>query len=301
MQTSTLRRIGDIVILIVAAALLLVAQSAYWLNHTVFDKQAFTSIVTPIVNSDATRSAVATTIVNEAFADRPLINRLIGNNVTALVSGLLGTDLAVQMTSAVISKSYDYLTTPDPQPVTLDLIAIKAPLEKITELLESRGRDVAINPDNIPDSITLLDPSSLPNTYGYSVFLLWFGPLCWIGFVLFSILYIYLGRRIYPRRVYILGGIIIVASCIGLLVGPLLPPPISAQVPIPELRSTVQTLIESLLAPFTQQMITAVILTAIVLIIFYCRFAILRGIRWLTEKAADSVSTAKKPTPKGKK
>lgn len=298
MQASTLRRIRDVVILIATAILLLLAQSAYWLNHTIFDKQAFTSIVTPIVNSSEARTAVASTIVSQAFADRPLINRLIGDNVTALITGLLGTDVAVQMTNALISKSYDYLTTDNPQPVAIDLVAIKTPLQKITELLESRGRDVSIDPDSIPDSIVLFDPSNLPNIYGYSVLLLWLGPLCWIGLIILIVLHIYLGRDRYPRRVYELGSAIIIASLLGLLVGPLLPPPISAQVPVPELRGTVETLAAALLAPFTQQMITAIVLTAIVLIIFRFRIAILHGMQWLTQKAADSVSAAHKPAKK---
>ena len=298
MQSSTVRSIRDTVLLILAAVFLFVAQSAFWLNHTIFDKQTFTSIVTPVVNSTETRSAIASTVVDRAFEDRPLVNRLIGNNVTALITGLLGTDVAVQMITALIDRSYEYLTTGDREPVVLDLVAIKEPLQKITELLESRGRDVRIDPTTIPDTVILLNPSDVPDFYQFSVLLLWLGPLCWIGLLIVISLYLYLGRSLYDRRIYILGSVIIVVSLLGMLAGPLLPPPISAQINIPELRGTVNELISALLAPFIRQMSITIVLTLIVMIVVRFRFNILHGGQWAMQKTVDSVSTAKSSSTK---
>lgn len=296
MSPQTLRQIRDIIILTVAGILLLFAQSAYWLNHTIFNKQTFTSIVTPIITSESSRQAIASTVVDKAFEDKPVVNRLIGNNVTALVAGLLGTDLAQQMITSVVDKSYSYLTTEKPQPITIDLIAIKTPLEKITEILENRGTDVAVNPSNIPDSITLFDPSDLPNVYGYSILLLWLGPVFWLSAFFLAALYLHLGRQRYPRRIYTLGGVILFVSFLGLLVGPLLPPPIVAQVQIADLRVVVEQLIAGLLYPFTQQMIITIIVTSFVLIVFSLRFPTLHGAQWVIRKTSDSLSSHKQST-----
>jgi hypothetical protein len=294
-ESTTLQRLRDIVILFAIGVLFLVGQSAYWLNHVIFDKATFTSTVTPILQSESSRQSVASTITDKAFADKPIVNRLIGTNVTALISGLLATDVAQQMISGLVNRTYVYLTTDNPQPIAIDLVAIKTPLQKITDILESRGRDVSINPDNIPDQIVLFDPSNLPNIYSYSVTALWAGPIAWIGFLVLAALYIYMGRRIYARRVYILGGVIIIAALIGLSVGPLISPPLIAQVPIPDLRPIVSQILAALLSPFASQLITAIVITAIVLIIFFSRFAIVRGAQWTVKKAGDMTSGSQKP------
>jgi len=299
-EPTTRHPIRDTTMLIFTGLFLLLAQSAYWLNHTVFDKQEFTSIVTPVVQSESTRNAIATTITEQAFADRPLANQLIGQNVTALIAGLLNTDAAQQLTAGLINRSYTYLTTNNPQPIAIDLTAIKMPLEKITEVVESRGNDVKINPQNIPDKIVLFNPAGLPDVYSYSVLMLWLGPLFWIGFIVLAALYVYLGRRQYARRVYILGGTLIVASCIGLLVGPLITPPITAQVQLAEFRGVVDQLITSLLAPFGSQNQFVIVATVIILIIFFSRFAIVRGAKWVVAKTADMTSKSK-PTNLSKK
>lgn len=298
MQSSTVRRIRDIVLLTFVAVFLVVAQSAYWLNHTIFDKTTFTSIVTPIINSNETRSAIASTVVDRAFEDRPLVNRLIGNNVTALITGLLGTDIAIQMTDALINRSYNYLTTGQREPIVLDLVAIKDPLQRITELLESRGRDVRIDPTTIPDTVVLLNPSDVPDFYQFSVTMLWLGPLCWIGLLIVAASYIYLGRERYDRRVYFLGSVIILVSSLGLLAGPLVPPPVSAMVQIPGLRGTVNQLISALLAPFLRQMMITIAITVIVMLLMRFRLNILRGAQWATQKTVNSVSTTKTTTTK---
>ena len=266
------------------------------MNHTIFDKQAFTSTVTPVIQGESSRQAIASTITERAFADKPLVNQLIGKNVTALIAGLLATDAAQQLTAGLIDRSYTYLTTDDPKPIAIDLTAIKNPLEKITEVVEAQGRDVKINPANIPDAIVLFSPAGLPDIYGYSVLMLWLGPLFGLGFIVLGVLYFYLGRSNYPRRVYTLGATIIGASVIGLLIGPLVSPPIAAQVQAPELRGVVTQLIDALLAPFASQNITAIVITAIVLIIFASRHMISRGTQWLLGKASTASSNSKSPS-----
>ena len=292
-KPTTHHNIRDTLLLIATGLLLLFAQSAYWLNHTIFDKQTFTSTITPIIQSESSRQTIASTITSKAFADKPIAAQLIGENVTALIAGLLSTDLAEQISTNLINRSYTYLTTDNPKLIAIDLTAIKTPLEKITEILESRGRDVQLNASNIPDAIVLFSPAGLPDIYSYSVLVLWLGPLFWLGFILLAVLYVYLGRNQYARRIYILGGTIILASCIGLLVGPLLPPPIVAQVQITELRSVVDQLIHALLAPFSSQNTIAIAITTLALLIFYLRFAIARGARWVANKTSDIIGGTK--------
>lgn len=305
---TTFAKIRDAIILTLASILLLLAQSAFWLNHTIFDKASFTSITNSVLLTDSTRQAVATTIVDQAFQDKPVLKRLIGNNMSALISGLLATDIATQATSAVVDRTYIYLTSNDPQPIGFDLLPLKTPLERIVSVVESQGRDVSFDVSNIPDSIILFDPKNLPDIYSASIMTLWLGPLAWIGATVLFGLYIYLRRTVYPRAVYFVGAAIIAVGAIGLLVGPLVRPPVVAMVSIPSLRSVFDQLIAALLQPFNQQMILMICLAVFVLIIFALRIHILHAAHWSLRKLSELASRqqpvsnppASPPTPASK-
>lgn len=302
-----LKKYRSVFALTLAGVFLLLAQSAYWVNHTIFDKTQFTSIVTSTLNTEESRQAIATTVVNKALAERPVVKRVAGAKATQLVTGLLGTDIVTQTFNTLINKAYEYLTSANPQDIDIDLLAIKTPLARIVSFAEDQGREVAFDPNNIPDTIVLFDASALPDIYRYSQMVLIFGPFCWLLTLGIFAAYIYRGRRVLAKRVYIVGGVILAVSFIGLLAGPLLPPPVMSFVPNPDMRSVVGSLITNLLAPFSQQMWTTILITVSVLAVFSLRFKMLNGaqkvlaIRPGQKEAAETAKTpSKKPAKKRK-
>lgn len=288
-----LNRYKSIFLLSIAGALLLLAQSSYWINHTIFNKQTFTSLATSVIEREDSRQAIAATVVDKALEDRPVLQRTISNRATQLVAGLLGTDLAHQTLSGVVDRVYTYATSKDQQPIEVDLAAITTPLAGVIAFAERQGREVAFDPESIPDSIELFDPSGLPNVYQYSVVMLWLGPLCWLGAAGLFAAYIYRGRKVYARRVYIVGAVIIAIGIIGLLAGPIVPPPLVAQVPLTGLRGVVDDLIRTFLQPFTQQMWNMLGITIFTLLLFNQRFTLLK----LIQKFVPANSSNNKTTP----
>lgn len=286
-----------------AGLVLLLAQSAFWINHTIFDQTTFTTITKDVLSSEESRQAIAKTVVDNALADRPIAKRVAGEKATQLVTGLLGTDLVSQTMSTVIDKSYAYLTSANRQVIDIDLLPIKTPLAGLVSFAESQGREVQFDPGTIPDTIVLYDPSDLPDFHATSTRMLWLGPVLWLLSLGIFAGYIYRGRRVYAKRVYIVGTVIIISSAIGLLAGPMVPPPVSASVQIVELRSVVNDLVAAFLAPFTSQMLTTIGITLVVLAIFSQRNNIVQ----LSQKAlaAGQKKTAKEvvssPTKKPRK
>lgn len=287
-----------------AGLLLLFAQSAFWVNQTIFDKKTFTGIATGVIQSEESREAIASGIVDKALADRPVLQRTISGKATQLLTGLLGTDAVVQATNLIVDKAYTYATSNEPEAIAFDLTAIKTPVARIIAFAEDQGREVAFDPATIPDSITLFDPADLPDIYKYSVVMLWLGPLLWLSTLAIFGIYIYKGgKKFYGKRVYVVGAVIGVVGIVGLMVGPLLPPTVSALVPQTHLRSIVGDLSAAFLQPFTQQMITMLLVTAIFLAVFSQRFNLLRlAMRVMptsSPKAAAEapVKSAKSKTP----
>lgn len=281
---------GSPIILIVAAILLFLAQSAYWVNHTVFNQANFTRITTTQLLSESSRDAIATTVVNKSLEDRPIAQRVIGERATSLVSGLLGSDLSNQAVTALSNKTYAYATASDRQDIAIDLTGVKTPVQSIIGVAEARGVDVPEPKRQIPDEIVLLQSDSFPDLSGAVKAMLWLGPLFWLGtLVLFSV-YVYIGRAVYAGRVYMVGLTIILVSVFGLLASPFIPPPVAAAVPNIDLRPVAENLTTGFLAPFKTQMYYMLGATIVVLVVFNQRFNILTLINSIAAKASKKTS-----------
>jgi hypothetical protein len=294
---SWLRRYKSIFFLTVATIFLLLAQSAYWLNHTIFDQRSFNNIVSTTLQSESSREAIAQNIINRALEDKPILRRTVGPQATQLVTGLLGTDLATQSFNTVIDRTYAYLTSENPQPIAIDLTSIKVPLSGLVSFAERLGREVTFDPSFIPDSIELFNPKNIPDFYSYSIALLWLGPLFWLSSFIIFATYIYRGRVVYAKRVYIVGSLFIAVSGIGLLFGPIIPPTVAALVPTLELRPVVGDLISNLLQPFTRQMYVTIIVTSLILVCFNQRHQFAK----LAIGVSNKISSTPKTTTKEKK
>lgn len=282
-----LSKFGSVALLFFAAVTLFLAQSAYWVNHTVFDQNNFTRITTTALLSESSRDAIATTVVNKSLDNRPVIKRVVGERATSLISGLLGSDLSNQAVTALTSKTYAYTTSSNRQDIKIDLTAIKAPVTSIISLAQSKGVDVPTTQYQIPDEIVLLQKDAFPDLSGVVKLMLWLGPLFWLSTIILFGLYIYIGRAVYARRVYMVGGVMVLVSILGLLAGPFIPPPIAAAVPNIDLRPVAQNLAAGFLAPFTSQMYYMLGGTLVVLLAFNQRFNMLAIINSLGTKMSS--------------
>lgn len=270
-----LSKFGSAALLFFAALTLFLAQSAYWVNHTVFDKANFSSITTTALLSESSRDAIATSVVNKSLEDRPIVKRVVGERATSLISGLLGSDLSTQAVTGLTNRTYAYTTSSDRQDIKIDLTAIKTPVTGIISLAQSRGVEVPESQYQIPDDIVLLQSDAFPDLSGTVKLMLWLGPLFWLSTIVLFGLYIYVGRAAYAKRVYCAGLAIITVAILGLLANPFVPPPIAAAVPNIDLRPVAQNLAAGFLAPFKAQMYYMLGATLVVLLTFNQRFNIL--------------------------
>lgn len=281
---------GSVVLLLAAGILLFLAESAFWVNRTVFDQATFTNITTTALLSQSSRDALATAIVDKALADRPVLQRTVGDRATRLVSSLLGSDLSNQAVTALSNRTYAYVTAANRQDIKLDLTAVKAPVSKIVDLVEDSGREVNIDPNRIPDEIVLISSATFPDLSGTVQRMLWLGPLLWFGMLAAFTAYIYIGRRDYARRVYFACLTVAIVAVIGLLLYPFVPPPVAAAVPNIELRPVVTNLTSGFLAPFKTQMWWLLGIAAVVALLFNQRFNFLKLVRSLESKLSRSMN-----------
>jgi hypothetical protein len=267
-----LAKFGSAALLVAAALMLFLAQSAYWVNHTVFDQANFSRITTTALLEQSSRDAIATSVVNKSLADRPLIKRVVGEKAISLTSGLLGSDFSSQAITTLTNKTYAYTTAKNRQDIKIDLTAIKTPLTGIISLAQSKGVAIPSTQYQIPDEIVLLQSNAFPDLSGAVKLMLWLGPFFWLSTIILFGLYIYLGKAAYARRVYVAGAAIITVAIVGLLASPFIPPPIAAAVPDIDLRPVAENLTSGFLAPFQAQMYYMLGGAIAILIVFNQRF-----------------------------
>lgn len=267
---STLNKVLSIIVLAFAMLFLFLAQSAYWINHTVFDQESFTEITTTAFQEESSRDAISKVIVNNALEDRPVLQRVVGERAQSLISGLLASDLSNQAVNALASRTYQYATSSDRQDIAINLTGIKDPLSNVLTI--SQNDEALDKVSNLPDEITLLESDSFPDLSGFVVAMLWFGPLLWFVTILLLVIYMLMGKKEYAKRVYFGGAAIIAVGIFGYLTSPYVPSPIAASIPTIEVRPLAENLLSGYLEPFRTQMVVMVSVTAVALIFFNQRY-----------------------------
>jgi len=237
--------------LVSVGVLLLIANSALWVNNVLFNTEKFTNVSTSALLSESSRTALSSEVVDQVLADRPVVKRAIGEPATKFIAGLLDTIIAKSATDKVITKLQTAVTTKRPQNIELDLTGIKSITSKLINLA---GTDNPV-PDEkrLPDTIMILDTSKIPNFYQYGTLFLWLAPVAGVS-ALIILAYPHIKRKALTMGVLVWQGTALIATGLfALLVGPLFRPALLAQVENPNFRIVVGNVYNAFIATFNQQ------------------------------------------------
>ncbi len=241
---------------LVAGLLLFFANTASWVNKQVFDTTNFTATAKSALLSSSSRDALASEIVGKALADRPVIDRVAGDTLTRMISGLLGSDQFAKVFDVAISHAQSYLISSNQKTIAFDLSGIKQPVERVIIAIG----DTTENPDlngqrisQIPDQIVLIDSDKVPDLYKLSVAFYVAGPiLLVIALVILAIPYI--KRPVKWAYILICQGIAVLLSGVfALIIGPFARPPILSLMPDDNIRTVVANVYNAFIATFNAQ------------------------------------------------
>lgn len=276
--SPTWKRVVGGVLIALGMITFFLAQSTLWVSNNFFNENQFVGTVEEVLTTEESRQAISGTIVHTALQNNPVAEQLIGKQLTALVNGLLGSDIAGQLFDRVAHRTYAYLTSSDRQDIAINLTSIKDPLASLVTIIEKTGRDVKFDPSNIPDTITLVESDSLPDISSYIRMMLFASGLLWFVTVASFATYVYLYRNKLIRSIYVVGWSIIAISAIALLSGPFVPPAIASLVNTIDIRGVVEDLTIAFLEPFQVQLLSSIVIAALVMLIISLRGAIRSGI-----------------------
>lgn len=270
---------------VLAGLLLVVANSAIWINHNIFNTQAFTTTAVNSLTSESSRQAFATEIVDRALAERPVLKRVAGNTATKLVSGLLGTDQFNQVLETTVGKVQVYVTSKEQKSVAVDISGIKNTIGTLLVVADNSGLadtdQASDRVTNLPNELTLVDEQNIPSFYTYGLVFLWLAPIC--GLLAVGLLvYPYIRRPSRYYRIAVVQGVAVAgAGLLSLLVGPLFRPPALSSVTSPNMRIVVGNLYDAFIATFNQQAMYLVIIGVLLAVL---PISVHYGYQWYSKR-----------------
>lgn len=284
-KTKSIIGLGLIMATIAAGFMLVVANSALWVNQTLFNVDTFSTIAERALLSESSRDALASEVVDTALSNHPLAKNIIGDTTTKLISGLLSSNRAEVSVKRVISRLHLAITSENPKNIEYDLTGIKSVVDKIITLIGEEGSTGAVS--QLPDKIVILDVSNLPKLYMYGTVFLWLAPIALIGAVILLARPHVIRRQLDVRILIFQGFAVIGTSVMALLVGPLFRPTLLAQVPSTDLRVVVDNIYGAFISNFDAQTmwlfnLGLIILGFAVCVLIYTNFIS----KWLKSKKA---------------
>ena len=202
---------------IIAVILVLIANLALWFTDEIFDSEEFVHKTVQIIEREEVRDAIAAEIVDEAFADQPLIQLIAGNVLEPVISGLLGADILEPAIETLAEAVHTALTS-KPQAITIDTSGIVEFVKPLATAINER-LGTQINAANIPDTVVIAEKGDIPSIYIFGVVMLWVGLFSTIIGLGLIIWLIWVNRG--DRRRYVLktiGFSLIVGAAIVLIV-----------------------------------------------------------------------------------
>jgi hypothetical protein len=253
----------SIIMAIAAGFLLVLANTAVWVNRYVFDTNTFTSLAVSTVTEESSRQAVAAELVDRALADRPVLKNVAGDTAANFISGLLSSPTAEKALTRVVTRLQIVLTSPQREAIVINLEGLKqiiARLVSAASSIQGEQRIENVDPERLPNQITLLDPKNLPNFYQAGITLSWLSPLAFIAAIILLALPYLWDKRRYARLLLLQGAVLIVAGLLALLLGPLIKPTVLANVTSSNMRVVVDNLYTAFINTFNEQTILLIII-----------------------------------------
>jgi hypothetical protein len=236
---------------IVAALFLLVANSAYWVHSNVFDKNRFAEITSEAVLSESSRRAIASGVTDRLFEGRPTAKTLVGEQTTNVVAGLLGTQQAEKVFEAGVERLHVAVTSQSQESLTIDLSGVKSTVQRLSAALSETGEPT--RGERIPDELVIIDKQNIPDFYRYGVLFLWLGPAALIGATALLVYPFVKNRKDYSQILLIEGGIVALVGILALLIGPLFKPPLLANISAVNARVVASNIYDGFITTFNQQ------------------------------------------------
>lgn len=239
------------------AILVLVSLTSFWLQSTIFDTDNFTAMTTQAVGKESSRRSIGELVAGRIFEKTPTLRTVFSDRLAEHIAGTLDTDRAKSSIDRLARESQLLVTSPQREPVTIDLTGIKTSIASAQSLTGRTEDNARINVDNIPDEVVLIDTAELPSIHQQAVMVVWAGPLSLmlaIGLAIWWVLRAsYRQARLFRIKIVLLS--VALGSLFAITLGPLVEPPFIALGRDAPSQTLMRNVYEAFMSPFYRQAI----------------------------------------------
>jgi hypothetical protein len=107
-------------LLIIAVVGMVLGNVASWLEINIVNSSRFVSTTTDVLDQEDVREALADRIVERLLAERPIADAVVGDQLEAVVAGILGTDRFQEILSSIATQLHHMLVTGDRPTITIE-------------------------------------------------------------------------------------------------------------------------------------------------------------------------------------
>ncbi len=163
-RNESLRNPIAIVLALILAALIYLANFAWWMDSRILDEEAFVESAVDALAVESSRDAVGQLIVDRLVDEYPLLV-VIESNLVGLFSDLLDSPTLTDVLEFVAVEVHERITSGNQEAIVIDLVAyrdvILGPVEAVAPGV------VDLVPDDWFASIEILEANSLPDLSAY--------------------------------------------------------------------------------------------------------------------------------------
>jgi hypothetical protein len=207
---------GSYLLITIASLMIFVASTALWFTNTIGNQERFVELTVEVFSKPEVREAVSNQVIDEVFEGQPLLKNIATDVVKPAVAGLLDSNQLRTLITDAAGSFYELAVASSPQDVTLDITPLKVVIEVLTRITDSQ-----FNAENIPNQITLIEGSAIPDIHSMVYTMTWLGPLAgFLGIVIYLIVtYLSTDRFLQIQRI---GVVLVFGTFIYLLLIPYL-------------------------------------------------------------------------------
>lgn len=271
----------------VIAVLLLIALTSFWAQRTLFDTDNFTATTTRAVSEESSRQAIGELVATRVFEKTPILGSLLSDRLAGHVAGLLGTERAQASVNRLAREAQLVITSPQREPVTIDLTGLKSAIVSVQDITGRTGNDVLIDADSIPDKVMLIDTASLPNIHHLAIVIVWLGPLTLLLALGLMAWWVLCGRKVRMLRLLYILTLVISVAVLAIVIGLIAEPSFVALGSDVSSQTLLCNLYEAFMSSFYRQAMVLGSVSAVLLV----------GLtiwRWFTAKYSVKVAIIKR-------
>ncbi len=182
-----------IILSVITAIFLLIANIGIWLERQIFDEARFKNTAVEVIKTSKVRNAIADEIIAATLGSLPELEELAEEFVQPTLSDFLDSDIIEPAIEDIAGQIQVALTSREPQAVEIDISGLTQPAKGFARLVPNLDPEIKSAIRSLPSSIELLEAGEIPSIYTPGIIFLWLGRVTGVAGLILIVSMMFVG------------------------------------------------------------------------------------------------------------